>query len=111
MFKNASKVITLQAHLGVEGSEEVEDWLVRAMGKKLLSGQMDQVKQQVTITKSSMQTFGAEDWQTLERQLAAWKASPSFPNYQHALLVCFSVPPLICNHGILAAASVLLSYI
>lgn len=62
-----------QERLGIEGNEEVEDWLVRAMGKKLLSGQMDQVKQLVTISKASFQTFGAEDWQLLEQQLAAWK--------------------------------------
>ena len=36
---------------------------------------MDQVKQQVTITKASQQTFGTEDWQLLQKQLAAWKAS------------------------------------
>ena len=65
----------LQERLGLAHSEEVEDWLVRAMGKKLLSGQMDQVKQQVTITKASQQTFDTEDWQLLQKQLAAWKVN------------------------------------
>ena len=65
----------MQESLGIADVEEVEDWLVKAMGKKLLSGQMDQVKQQVTITKASYRTFGSDDWQFLEQQLAAWKAS------------------------------------
>ena len=33
----------VQAELGLSDVEEVEDWLVKAMGKKLMGGQMDQV--------------------------------------------------------------------
>lgn len=65
----------VQENLLVSDSEEVEDWLVKAMGKKLLSGQMDQVKQEVTITKASYRTFGSDDWQHLAKQLANWKVS------------------------------------
>lgn len=43
------------------------------MGKKLIEGQMDQVKQQVTITKAAQRTFGPDHWGVLEKQLAAWK--------------------------------------
>jgi translation initiation factor 3 subunit M len=63
----------IQAQLGLSDIEEVEDWLVKAMGKKLMGGQMDQVKQQVTITKASYRTFGPDNWQILLKQLAAWK--------------------------------------
>ena len=33
----------MQTELGLSDREEVEDWLVKAMGKKLMGGQMDQV--------------------------------------------------------------------
>lgn len=62
-----------QEHLGLSGAGEVEEWLVRGMGKKLVEGQMDQVQQQVTITKASHRSFGPDDWQRLHKQLAAWK--------------------------------------
>jgi len=63
----------IQAELGLSDIEEVEDWVVKAMGKKLMGGQMDQVKQQVTITKASYRTFGPDNWHLLLKQLAAWK--------------------------------------
>ena len=63
----------MQERLGLSSSEDVEEWLVRAMGRKLIEGQMDQVKQQVTVTKASQRTFGPENWGTIEKQLAAWK--------------------------------------
>jgi len=34
---------SVQAELGLSDIEEVEDWVVKAMGKKLMGGQMDQV--------------------------------------------------------------------
>lgn len=67
--------MSLQQHLGLADLSDVEEWLVRAMGKKLIEGQMDQVKQQVIITKSSYRTFGPEHWQILQNQLAAWKVT------------------------------------
>jgi hypothetical protein len=71
--------LCVQAELGLSDIEEVEDWLVKAMGKKLMAGQMDQVKQQVTITKASYRTFGPDNWPILLRQLAAWKVPPPPP--------------------------------
>ena len=75
----------------------MEEWLVKAMGKKLIEGQMDQVKQQVIITKSSYRTFGPEHWQILQNQLAAWKVT---------LLSCW-----LNNHGKLTAISGLTAFL
>lgn len=67
----------LQERLGLSTAVDVEEWLVRAIGRKLIEGQMDQVKQQVTVTKAAQRTFGPENWGALEKQLAAWKVSPA----------------------------------
>ena len=63
----------VQERLDLSEAAEVEEWLVRAIGKKLIEGQMDQVQRVITITKSSFSTFGPQQWQLLHRQLAAWK--------------------------------------
>ncbi|DBB15616.1 TPA: hypothetical protein ACH3X3_003828 [Trebouxia sp. C0006] len=63
----------VQQALGLGSDSEVEAWVVRAIGKRLLEGRINQLKQTVTITKCAHRTFAAAQWQELKQQLAAWK--------------------------------------
>uniref|UniRef100_A0A7S0WQZ1 PCI domain-containing protein n=1 Tax=Chlamydomonas leiostraca TaxID=1034604 RepID=A0A7S0WQZ1_9CHLO len=57
------------------GPSEVEGWLVRAIGAKLLEGRIDQVRGVVTVTRATQRTFGASEWAALAGQLAGWRDS------------------------------------
>lgn len=63
----------VQKALGLATDGEVEAWVVRAIGKRLLEGRIDQLKGTVTITKCAHRTFAAAQWRELRDQLAAWK--------------------------------------
>ena len=60
-----------QSALGIP-EEEVESWVVRAIGKKLLDARIDQLSRSVTVTRSAHRCFGSEQWQELRAQLSAW---------------------------------------
>lgn len=57
------------------GDDEVEHWIVLAIGKKLIEAKIDQLKRSVQITRCTKQVFGASQWQELQGQLATWKAN------------------------------------
>ncbi|KAL0032757.1 hypothetical protein WJX79_008396 [Trebouxia sp. C0005] len=67
------KFAEVQQALGLGSDSEVEAWVVRAIGKRLLEGRINQLKQTVTITKCAHRIFAAAQWQELKQQLAAWK--------------------------------------
>lgn len=56
-------------------ADQVEGWIVRAIGKKLIEGKIDQVRNVVVITKCTQQLFGQQEWVQLANQLASWKAN------------------------------------
>lgn len=60
------------------GEVEVEVWIVRAIGKKLLDARIDQLARTVSITRCSHRSFGAPQWRELRDQLAAWSVSSLF---------------------------------
>jgi translation initiation factor 3 subunit M len=53
----------------------VEAWVVRAIGRRLLEGKMDQPGGRLLIIRSTQAAFGAPEWAHLKQQLAAWKDS------------------------------------
>mmetsp|Transcript_45349 Transcript_45349/g.116070 ORF Transcript_45349/g.116070 Transcript_45349/m.116070 type:complete len:407 (-) Transcript_45349:103-1323(-) len=53
--------------------DEVEQWIVMAIGKKLIEAKIDQLERSIQITRSTKQVFGAAQWKELQGQLAAWK--------------------------------------
>ncbi|KAK9834766.1 hypothetical protein WJX74_009855 [Apatococcus lobatus] len=64
----------IQGHLSLE-EDEVEMWVIQAIGKKLIDAQIDQLNERVTVLKCARTTFGNSQWVELQQQLNAWKAS------------------------------------
>jgi len=62
-FKDALKV----------SASEVEEWIVKAIGAKLIDAKMDQVREVVTVTRCAHRVFGKEQWSDLRVKLAAWR--------------------------------------
>eukprot|EP00877_Chromochloris_zofingiensis_P013134 jgi/Chrzof1/8074/UNPLg00119.t1 len=52
---------------------QIQPWVIRAIGHKLLEGKIDQVAQSVTITRCHNRTFSSKEWQGLGQQLRSWK--------------------------------------
>jgi translation initiation factor 3 subunit M len=65
----------IQAALGLQDNSEVEGWIVRAIGKKLIEGRINQVEGTFAVTKCAQRTFGKGQWTELREQLGAWKDS------------------------------------
>ncbi|KAK9831893.1 hypothetical protein WJX81_006639 [Elliptochloris bilobata] len=63
---------TIQEALCV-GEGDVEAWVVRAIGKKLLEARIDQMRRTVAVTKCAQRTFPGAQWRALLAQLGAWK--------------------------------------
>jgi translation initiation factor 3 subunit M len=63
-----------QDTLGVEAGD-VEAWVVRAIGKRLLDARIDQLQAAVTITRASHRSFGDSQWRDLRDQLGVWRVS------------------------------------
>ena len=54
------------------GGEEVEQWVVKAIGAKLLEAKLDQVRRVVVVTRCTFRVFGKQQWEDLRRQLHSW---------------------------------------
>eukprot|EP00879_Flechtneria_rotunda_P004880 GHRR01005154.1.p1 GENE.GHRR01005154.1~~GHRR01005154.1.p1 ORF type:complete len:241 (+),score=111.48 GHRR01005154.1:2004-2726(+) len=52
-------------------AEQVQPWIVRAIGSKLVEGKIDQVAATVTISRCHHRTFTSREWQGLGQQLTA----------------------------------------
>jgi len=52
--------------------EEVEMWVVMAIGEDLVEATMDQAKEEVTVTRATARRFGKEQWKTLRDKLKEW---------------------------------------
>jgi translation initiation factor 3 subunit M len=53
--------------------DEVEYWIVRAIGSKLLEAKMDQLRQVVVISRCIERVFGLAQWRDLLGKLTIWK--------------------------------------
>ncbi len=54
-------------------AEEVERWIVKAIGAKVLEAKMDQVREAVLITRCLHRVFGKQQWVDLRAKLRAWR--------------------------------------
>lgn len=54
-------------------ASEVEEWIVKAIGAKLIDAKMDQVREVVTVTRCAHRVFGKDQWIDLRAQLTAWR--------------------------------------
>lgn len=55
--------------------EQVQPWVVRAIGSKLLDGRIDQVAATVTISRCHHRTFTSKEWQGLGQQLSGLRGA------------------------------------
>lgn len=55
------------------GPEEVESWVVQAIGANLVEAKMDQLRQTVVITRSLHRVFSRQQWTELATKLGAWR--------------------------------------
>ncbi|WIA18483.1 hypothetical protein OEZ85_009938 [Tetradesmus obliquus] len=55
--------------------EQVQPWIVRAIGSKLLEGKIDQVAATVVITRCHHRSFTSKEWQGLGQQLGALRSA------------------------------------
>jgi translation initiation factor 3 subunit M len=53
--------------------DQVELFVVKAIGAKLLEGKIDQIRGAVSITRCSMRTFGPTEWATIKTRLSTWR--------------------------------------
>ena len=70
--------IHMQEALALEDGE-VEAWVIRASGRKLLEARIDQLRGRVAVTRIPQRTFTADQWRQLTAQLGAWKVQPPVP--------------------------------
>ncbi len=54
-------------------AEEVERWVVKAIGAKVLEAKMDQVREVVLITRCLHRVFSTQQWVDLRAKLRAWR--------------------------------------
>ncbi|KAF6262353.1 hypothetical protein COO60DRAFT_649925 [Scenedesmus sp. NREL 46B-D3] len=64
----------IQAALDIP-CEQVQPWIVRAIGSKLLEGKIDQVSGSVVISRCHHRTFTSREWQGLGEQLGALRGA------------------------------------
>lgn len=63
---------TIKATLQLQEGE-VEGWVVKAIGVKLLEAKMDQLREVVVFSRCTQRVFADAQWQELRAKLSAWK--------------------------------------
>ena len=51
----------------------MEEWIVRAIGHKLLDGKMDQINALVIVNSGTARGFTNKSWTDLSKKLHAWR--------------------------------------
>eukprot|EP01136_Pigoraptor_vietnamica_P035923 Opistho-1_new@101778 len=55
--------------------DEVEEWIIRAIGTGLLEARLDQLNERVLISRSTHRTFNRAQWEYLKQRLGAWQTA------------------------------------
>jgi hypothetical protein len=55
--------------------DQVEPWVISAVGSGLITAKMDQLNNLVMVERSVMRKFGPEQWRMLQTRLHAWKSN------------------------------------
>ena len=61
--------------LELASNRDVEDLIVRAIGKKLIEAKIDQLAEVVVISKCSSRTFERAEWEGLATDLRQWRSA------------------------------------
>jgi len=56
-------------------ASDVEDLIVRAIGKRVMEAKIDQLQETILISRCSSRTFENNDWQNLQKDLKQWRKS------------------------------------
>ena len=80
---------------------EVENWIVRAIGRRLLEARIDQLQRLVTITRTTQRSFSQQDWGRLAAQLKTWQVRCRAPR---AVYCCGHADLVVLLHQCLLAA-------
>ena len=57
------------------GDDEVEGYVVMAIGKKLIEARINQPEREVVITRCTLRTFEQKQWVQLRDQIAGWTSN------------------------------------
>jgi len=57
------------------GDDEVEEWVVRAVGAGVVDAKMDQNMQRVVFTRCTDRVFSNAEWKRLSEQISQWRGS------------------------------------
>jgi translation initiation factor 3 subunit M len=55
------------------GEDEVEGWIVRAIGARLVEAKMDQVRGAAVVTRVTHRVFGQAQWTELKQNIENWR--------------------------------------
>lgn len=67
-YKEISEALDIPA-------SEVEDLIVRAIGKRVMEAKIDQLQELILISRCSSRKFDNNDWQNLQKDLKQWRKS------------------------------------
>jgi translation initiation factor 3 subunit M len=59
--------------LKLQNEDEVEYWVITAVGEKLLEAKMDPTAKTITVARSSHRSFDKAQWEGLRDRVALWK--------------------------------------
>lgn len=68
-----SMKFTEMAKLLVIAEDDVEEWVINAMGNGVLEAKIDQIEELVVIKSIQPLSFSAEEWKGINLKLAAWR--------------------------------------
>eukprot|EP01137_Pigoraptor_chileana_P027302 Opistho-2@9715 len=57
------------------GREDVEEWIIKAIGSGLLEARLDQLNERVLISRSTHRTFSKAQWTYVKQRLGAWQTA------------------------------------
>ncbi len=83
-------------------AEQVQSWVVRAIGAKLVEGRLDTVRGTLSVARSTHPVFGQAQWQKLAAQLAALKETVAAASTAMANV---RPPPHVGARGVVAAVA------
>lgn len=83
-------------------ADQVQSWIVRAIGAKLLEGRVDTVRGTLAVARSTHPSFGADQWTRLRAQLAVLKDTVAAAA---SAMSAVRPPPHVGARGVVAAAA------
>lgn len=65
--------VDVKKALDITEDDQVEAFVVKAVGSKLLEGKIDQVKGTISVTRCTIRSFGPSEWRAVKARLAGWR--------------------------------------